>query len=675
MANLFLAFGKHRSFTDLAFVLDVPLLQYALIFAISLVFIRLLRRKTGSAPIFSILPGLSGSIYLLLTLLREPTASYCIGLILLISAAIFLFLPVYSRIWQTRTKWISSLIRFQIVLLAAVYLTAIFKFIGNMPNIISDPDYRNLFGTMAIVLLMLILSITSYAVGMHFYRRLHFLGKKPYRIIVFFALLNFCLLGGLLVARVVALKTPTYDFGLFSQMFHYMDTTGQALTTLERNGLLSHFAVHLSPIYYLLLPVYKISPRPETLQILQVIVVLSGLIPLLLLSRHFKLKKSYQVVMSLLYLFHPAIIGSSLYDLHENCFLAPLILWLFYFIEKDRRILMFITTLLVFAVKEDAAMYVVLIGFFMLVSGKRKNTGVFLMVIGTAYFLLAVYLLSNNGNGVMFNRYDNLIANQSWGTFGIILTILTNPGYFLNELFIPDKLIFIFTVFPALGILPVIQRKYSRLLLLLPLIVMNLMPGFCYQYDLSFQYHYATTVIMLYVILLFLSDADFAREPEAIQEETSIEDPSEAGTNVAVERKPATSPNAGKSCVVIALCFAIVSCTVFTTKLLIDNYYPVRYLFENRSEIRSIKDELNKIPESASIQSNSMFTTYLSDRDVIYYLDINSKEESPHETDYVVIDRRVAIPAYIQTYIDGLLAKNYTILIDSPGQVLILEKP
>ncbi len=58
------------------------------------------------------------------------------------------------------------------------------------------------------------------------------------------------------VGRIFTFSTPTYDFGIFSQMFYYMKETGMPLTTVERDGLLSHFNVHMSPIYYLLLPFY-----------------------------------------------------------------------------------------------------------------------------------------------------------------------------------------------------------------------------------------------------------------------------------------------------------------------------------------------------------------------------------------------------------------------------------
>ena len=60
------------------------------------------------------------------------------------------------------------------------------------------------------------------------------------------------------VYRVLTYRAPTFDFGIFSQMFHQMRTTGLPVTTVERDGPLSHFAVHVSPIYYLLLPFYCI---------------------------------------------------------------------------------------------------------------------------------------------------------------------------------------------------------------------------------------------------------------------------------------------------------------------------------------------------------------------------------------------------------------------------------
>ena len=82
------------------------------------------------------------------------------------------------------------------------------------------------------------------------------------------------------VCRVYSFSTPTYDFGIFSQMFYHMKESGLPMTTLERDGLMSHFMVHMSPIWYLLLPFYLLVPSPVTLQVLQAAVMASAVIPL-----------------------------------------------------------------------------------------------------------------------------------------------------------------------------------------------------------------------------------------------------------------------------------------------------------------------------------------------------------------------------------------------------------
>ena len=91
------------------------------------------------------------------------------------------------------------------------------------------------------------------------------------------------------VGRVRSFCAPTYDFGIFAQMFHSMKTTGLPITTVERDGALSHFAVHVSPIYYLLLPFYMVVPKPETLQVLQAAVLASAVIPLYKIGKRYGL--------------------------------------------------------------------------------------------------------------------------------------------------------------------------------------------------------------------------------------------------------------------------------------------------------------------------------------------------------------------------------------------------
>lgn len=127
-----------------------------------------------------------------------------------------------------------------------------------------------------------------------------------------------------------------YDFGIFSQMYYYMDKGLTPLTTCERDGLLSHFAVHLSPVFYVLLPFYKLVPRPETLLVLQALLVISGIIPLCLLTRFLRFTRLQTLCFGLMYCAYPAFMGGCFYDFHENKFLTVIILWTMYFLETGR---------------------------------------------------------------------------------------------------------------------------------------------------------------------------------------------------------------------------------------------------------------------------------------------------------------------------------------------------
>ena len=60
------------------------------------------------------------------------------------------------------------------------------------------------------------------------------------------------------ISRMYDFNTSTYDFGIFAQMYESMARDFTQTTTLERGIPMSHFKIHFSPIYYLLLPFYML---------------------------------------------------------------------------------------------------------------------------------------------------------------------------------------------------------------------------------------------------------------------------------------------------------------------------------------------------------------------------------------------------------------------------------
>ena len=228
-------------------------------------------------------------------------------------------------------------------------------------------------------------------------------------LIALLSLASVLLLAIIGVYRYLSYYSPCFDFGIFAQMFESMRTTFLPTTTCERYTELSHFAVHLSPIYYVLLPLYCIFPSPITLAISQALIVGSSVIPLALIARRMNFTRWQTVAIGVCIAFFPALHGGTFYDIHENCFLTPLLLWFFYFLERNSHVGMVLTALSVCLVKEDAAVYIAFIALYLIFSGRKKLFGTGLLVLAIGYFLFAVTMLANFGEGAMNWRYQNLM--------------------------------------------------------------------------------------------------------------------------------------------------------------------------------------------------------------------------------------------------------------------------
>ncbi len=336
--------------------------------------------------------------------------------------------------------------------------------------------------------------------------------------------------------RYLTFTSPNFDFGLFVNMFHNMTETGLPLISSERDVLLSHFVVHLSPIYYLLLPVYFLFPSAMTLQISQAVLVASGLIPAILIARHYKLSNGTQIVVALIYATFPVISMGCFYDFHENCFLLPLLMWVFYFFEKENYLWMYVAAFLTLMVKEDAAIYVIFFALYVIISRKKILHGLILALFSAVYFVIALGILQGLATywadfyandtprpsiaGPMINRFDNLIYDKDKGLIGAILTALKNPGYLLTQFFSTQgvyldswfverspwaKVVYLIQMLLPVGMIPFCTKKQSRWLLLAP-ILLNVLTTYKYQYSINFQYHFAITAFVMYAMILNLPD-------------------------------------------------------------------------------------------------------------------------------------------------------------------------
>ena len=310
------------------------------------------------------------------------------------------------------------------------------------------------------------------------------------------------------IARNNAYSSSNFDFGIFAQMFENMRTTGLPNTTVERNVLMSHFGVHFSPIYYLLLPFYMIYPHPETLLVLQAFFVGAGVIPTVLICRKLQFTQNVTIACILLYIFFPTLSYGCLYDFHENKFLTVLIMWALYFIVSNRPIGTIIFCLLVMCVKEDAPIYVMAIAVYVFLVRKQYILGTTIFGISLIYFVIATSIVNSLGDGIMTSRLDNYMLNADDGFSAVINTCIADFGYFMSQIFTTDKILFMVWMLLPVGFAPFFSEKKSLLFLLVPMLVVDLMSNWKYQYDVKYQYTFGVAGLLIFMTIIVLLECN-----------------------------------------------------------------------------------------------------------------------------------------------------------------------
>ncbi len=301
------------------------------------------------------------------------------------------------------------------------------------------------------------------------------------------------------------------------------------------------------------------------------------------------------------------------------------------------------SAILTLMVKEDAAVYVAIIALFLILrSCLHKNkwgiyTGFVLLVGSIAWFMCVTAYLANCGDGVMNYRYQNYMYDGSDSLITVIKAVLLCPMKAVFECVDAEKLKFIgFTILPILG-MPLVTRRYERLLLLIPYILMNLMSDYRYQHDIMFQYTFGSTAFLMYLIVVNVSDLKIEWRKVVV--------------------------------VVLMLC---ISFSCFYEVIIPEVKRYVSYCDDFAEHYESQRAMLDTIPDDVSVAATTFYTTYLSNRSKLYDIRYGSTEHIL-SCEYVVI--KVSDTATFNSYaIDGENGKeNFVSMLLDWGYILESE--
>ncbi len=421
----------------------------------------------------------------------------------------------------------------------------------------------------------------------------------------------------------------TFDFGIFAQMYERMASSFAPNTTVERSHMMSHFGVHFSPIFYLFLPLYYIFRTPIYLFYVQSAAVAAGIFAIYLIAGKLGLSGKLTLALEFIYAFYPCLFNGTFYDFHENKFLTTIILFLFYFILCKNTLWEFIFALLLLSVKEDAAIYLIVIALFVMINRKEIWRGAVMLGMAIIYFIIAQQIVAAAGEGVMMSRLSDYFINGQ-STFGSVFkAVFFDIGFLLKQMFIPEKIPFILWMFAPVLFAPFLTKKISSLILLFPIIPINLMQSWKYQYDVDYQYTYGVAALIIISAVFVIARL---------------------------------KTNQKRVVVLVSLCM----CAIMSVALVFPKMNNVTSYMKNTEGTRQQVDELiDSVPTDATVTASHSLVPHLYKVEWLYTMpDYNtSKRDKPVDTDYFVIDTR---NSELAQEMKTVMGNNYN-LIQSAG--------
>lgn len=288
-----------------------------------------------------------------------------------------------------------------------------------------------------------------------------------------------------------ALRTSSFDLGVENNLMWNLIHGAPLFRTTPHGGgpLGSHLGFHHTYLSFVLAPLYALSPRPETLLVLQSVLAGFAALPLYLLARR-RLGGWPACAIAFAYLLYAPVHGANLYEFHYLP-LAPFFVWFtLYFAESGRSVPALLFALLAISVREDVAGCVGLLGAYLVLTGLRPRLGAAIAVLGLAHFLVIKLLVmpaALAGQSSYVNQYQDLLPSGMSGFGGVLLTVIGNPGYTLHTLLEREKLVYLLQIMAPLVFLP--WRRPAGLLLSIPGLFFTLLATrYPPMIQISFQY-------------------------------------------------------------------------------------------------------------------------------------------------------------------------------------------
>jgi len=416
-------------------------------------------------------------------------------------------------------------------------------------------------------------------------------------------------------------------------MFYYT-----ADTFFSPSGSL--FAIHISPVLFIFLPIYAINPSPVTLLVIKSFGIGLAAIPLYFLARELLESGKAGFLVALVYLLYSPLHGANWFDFQQSAFFALFLFSMYFWMVKKNWKLFFPMMMLTLMIEEHVAVVIAILAiYYFSFNGSIKSlpkslkrlkmneslASILTIAICISYFFIAMFIKNSFPVDPAFAQIYKASGNfrilGSSDTLTLPIYVLLNPQRALDGLTydFAYKFFYLVFLFAPLLFIPLRNRFcLGVVFILMPFILSNYRP----YYLLGIHYPF-------YVLpLIFIGAIYGIRRLELHGRFFSL-----------------------RTMVVVTLLFAIGTSSLSPLSNVFvqqgtANYSPIQFsLDENK---KSLSDLLSLVPPNASVLTQNMIFPHVSNR-------LNA---------YVIPFSEYDNPIEMEEYVNHLVDNSEYVLID-----------
>lgn len=278
--------------------------------------------------------------------------------------------------------------------------------------------------------------------------------------------------------------TPGFDMGIFDQGVWLLSRFRAPFVTVMGRDL---FGDHTSFILFLVVPLYWLIPRAQTLLVLQALLIAAAVFPIFALCRKLTSSTLVATLIGASYLLNPALQNANLEQFHPEAFEVFLVAVAIYAAVESKRKLLIASVLAYLLVKEDSALMMVPLGVW--VAARRdRRLGIGIVAGSVAYMLFATQVVIRLILGTA-SFYTNRLPFG--GVAGFLLSPFTRPIALAKYLVSGHKPFYVWQMGVAFGWVFVLSPEIAAIAVLM--LAENVASNFPYMQQI--YYHYSLPLV------------------------------------------------------------------------------------------------------------------------------------------------------------------------------------